>query len=130
MATYKRVKGALGPQIKALCFILILLVCIAVYVFQIQHKDVDTHQELCVMKEFTDSGDISGTMHYKGKEREGIVKVSYNPMEYNASMLKVKPGMKFNVWYSKEHGYTLYNPNTQKYDKKVYEMDVSKVGLQ
>lgn len=123
MADTRIVKGQFRGIISALVMILIFLIAILIYYNMLgQGSYVEYERVNVTLGEFDrDSGEFSGEyIDEFGDEYAVRVKAYYNTLAYEPSRMKFTTGNTIPV-YKSELGYTLYNPNTRKYDDDIYD---------
>lgn len=122
MAYQKVVKGQFRGVISALLMILVFLIAVIIYYNTLgEGANVEYERVPVLLGEFDrNTGEFSGeyTDDY-GDSTSIRIKAYYNTLGYEPSKLKYGPGNTIPVYKSKL-GYTLYNPNTRKYDKDIY----------
>ncbi len=127
MAYHKTVKGQYNNQIKVMAILLLGLMLIALYWINFGKENYVKTELVEVTIQTIDVEKATGYVEKWG-EREGVtVDLAGGDLMYSPAKLKFREGARIKV-YKSSKGYTLYEPNTRKYDEKYYSSNLDSLG--
>lgn len=126
------VKGAYTGIVSAIALVIVMLIGLFVYLNFFMTPPVEYEKVKVRLEEYQGDGAYGAYLvdedkQEAGEEEEYIsIKCAQSSMGFNVLSMRVGKGAEIEIYYSKDYGYTLYNPSNGKYDRTIYDSNYNK----